>query len=332
MNKVLFVVAGYDGIGLGHAFRVADLAEALPAKEVHILCTCGSRNAFDFLKQSGTSNVVLQAPNLPISHYVERLSPDVVINDVLDTSIEYIHSIKKLGVKTISFEDLGAGAAHTDLTINAIYEKASHDHVLSGHAYFDLRDEFIRTDRIGVRSDVCRILLSFGGEDRNNLSLRFLNLLAQDRSLDGTELHVVTGPAYRYGADLIRCISQSGRSNIILTDAPTNMADCIQRVDMAIASNGRTVYELAAIGVPSLVVAANDRELTHHFWNRAGFTQLGAHDQMADEAFLLAVKCMLPFEKRVRVHEICRNLDLKNGKKRVVDAITREVVKIVEAA
>jgi spore coat polysaccharide biosynthesis predicted glycosyltransferase SpsG len=330
MNRVLFVVAGYDGIGLGHAFRVADLAKALPAKEVHILCTHGSLNAFDFLRQSGIPNIVLQASDLSVSHYVELLGPEVVINDVLDTSVEYIHSIKKLGVKIISFEDLGKGAAHTDLTINAIYENSSHDHVLSGHAYFDLRDEFIRTDRIGVRSDVCRILLSFGGEDRNNLSLRFLNLLAQDRSLDGTELHVVTGPAYRYGADLIRCISQSGRSNIVLTDAPTNMAYCIQRADMAIVSNGRTVYELAAISVPSLVVAANDRELTHHFWSRAGFKQLGAHDQVADEAFLLAVKSMLPFEERVRVHEKCRNLDLKNGKRRVLDAIAREVVQIVE--
>jgi spore coat polysaccharide biosynthesis predicted glycosyltransferase SpsG len=331
MNKILFVVAGLDGVGLGHAFRVADLAKALPAKEVHILCTSGSKNAFNFLRQLGTDDVILQNPEVPLEHYVEGLNPDLVINDILDTTADYICSLKRLGVKVVSLEDLGEGVAHTDLTINAIYDKAPYDHVLSGHAYFDLRDEFIRADRIGIRGGVRRILLSFGGEDKNNLSLRFLQLLTQDSLLDGAELHVVTGPAYCFGIDLAAFIGNSGRRDVIFTDAPTDMAYCMKGADMAIVSNGRTVYELAAIGVPSIVVSSNERELTHYFWQTAGFKNLGAHHRVSDEAFLAAVKSMLPFEERLRVHEKCRRLDLKNGKKRVVDAILAEAFHVAEA-
>jgi spore coat polysaccharide biosynthesis predicted glycosyltransferase SpsG len=331
MKKILFVVAGYDGIGLGHAYRVADLAKELPRQDVHILCTSNSRNAFDFLRESGVSDVILQGAKVPVERYVKELRPDMVVNDILNTTVDYILSLKALGVKVVSLEDQGEGAAYTDLTINAIYEEASSNHVLHGYTYFDLRDEFIKADRIGVRSNVKRVLLSFGGEDKNNLSLRFLRLLTQDSSLDHMELHVVTGPAYPFATELATYIGKAKRGNIIFTNAPTNMAYCMKNADMAIVSNGRTVYELAAIGVPSIVVSANKRELTHHFGVIAGFKNLGSHDLLSDSSFLSAVKTMLSFEARLIAHQTCRTLDLRNGKKRVVDALLSEAFQMAEA-
>jgi spore coat polysaccharide biosynthesis predicted glycosyltransferase SpsG len=330
MKKILFVVAGYDGIGLGHAFRVADLAKACPAQKVHILCTSNSRNAFDFFRQSGVGNVTLQRADVPVYLYAEKFHPDIVINDVLDTTADYIRSLRKLGTKVVSLEDRGTGVAHTDLTINAIYEDKSYEHVLCGHAYFDLRDEFIQAGCIGTRSDVQRILLSFGGEDKNNLSLRFLRLLAEDLSLSDTELHIVTGPAYRFGLELALYIGNTGRKNIIFTETPIDMANCMKHADMAIVSNGRTVYELAAIGVPSIVVSSNERELTHHFGTTAGFDNLGEHHRVSDKEFLLAVKSMLSFRERLRVHQKCKKLDLRNGKKRVVNAILCETPQMAD--
>ena len=49
------------------------------------------------------------------------INPDVIVNDILDTSTYYIKSLKKLKYKVINFEDLGDGCKYADVVINAIY-------------------------------------------------------------------------------------------------------------------------------------------------------------------------------------------------------------------
>ena len=48
------------------------------------------------------------------------------------------------------------------------------------------------------------------------------------------------------------------------------------RMDLAVTSQGRTVYELASMGVPSIVLAQNEREAEHVFAGiQNGFINLG---------------------------------------------------------
>jgi hypothetical protein len=68
--------------------------------------------------------------------------------------------------------------------------------------------------------------------------LRFLRLLAEDLSLSDTELHIVTGPAYRFGLELALYIGNTGGKNIIFTETPIDMANCMKHADMGIVSNG----------------------------------------------------------------------------------------------
>lgn len=48
---------------------------------------------------------------------------DVLINDILDTSIEYVNQFILTGVRVINFEDLGPGGQLADAVINDLYEK-----------------------------------------------------------------------------------------------------------------------------------------------------------------------------------------------------------------
>ncbi|HIQ28910.1 MAG TPA: hypothetical protein EYH42_10520 [Sulfurovum sp.] len=46
--------------------------------------------------------------------------------------------------------------------------------------------------------------------------------------------------------------------------------------DVIFTSAGRTTYEIASLGVPAIVLAQNERELTHFFAsNEFGFLNLG---------------------------------------------------------
>ena len=68
---------------------------------------------------------------------IRSINPDVVINDILDTSYNYVEGLKATGVKVINFEDLGEGAGLADLVVNAIYpEKRLKPNHFFGHAYF----------------------------------------------------------------------------------------------------------------------------------------------------------------------------------------------------
>ena len=58
----------------------------------------------------------------------------------------------------------------------------------------------------------------------------------------------------------------------------------MEKCDVAVTSNGRTVYELAHMNIPSIVIAQHDREFTHSFATEEnGFLPLGLYDPESTE-------------------------------------------------
>lgn len=324
MKKILFVVAGYPGIGMGHVFRVYDLAKKLSGYKILILCTKKSLNAFNFLQQFNDNEIILQNDSMSILDYIKNISPNIVINDILNTSKVYIESIINLGIRVINFEDIGEGAMYADLTINAIYSYGSGKKCLYGHEYFDLRDEFINSDRAVIRKKVKKILLTFGGEDQNNLSLKFLKIL--ESSLSELNFEIITGPAYSYNLELSNYIKLSG-VNIAWSKNVVNMHNHMLSADLVISSNGRTTYELAALGIPSIIISANEREMTHTFAGSAGFINLGLHTHVSDLDFIKAVKTLMPYKKRLNIHNDLLRLNLTEGKNKIIN----EILAVIES-
>ena len=56
----------------------------------------------------------------PISR-INTIKPDIIINDILDTTKEYIVTLREMGIKVFNFEDLGSGAEYADGVFNALY-------------------------------------------------------------------------------------------------------------------------------------------------------------------------------------------------------------------
>ena len=52
----------------------------------------------------------------------------------------------------------------------------------------------------------------------------------------------------------------------------------MEHSEIAIVSNGRTVYELAHMNIPAIVISMHERELTHNFaCEENGFMNLGLY-------------------------------------------------------
>ena len=52
---------------------------------------------------------------------IREISPDIIINDILDTSTDYMLKLKNMGIKVFNFEDLESGAEYADGVFNALY-------------------------------------------------------------------------------------------------------------------------------------------------------------------------------------------------------------------
>src|SRR5690606_35078030 len=125
------------------------------------------------------------------------LRPDIVINDRLDTDEKYISDLKDNCSKVINFEDLGSGASIADLVFNAIYpENREYDHHYYGANYFLLRDEFLLSKPKVICEKVKKVLLTFGGVDPLNNTLKVLQSIYAYCIDSQIQIQVIAGIGY----------------------------------------------------------------------------------------------------------------------------------------
>lgn len=321
MKKVLLVVSGNKSVGLGHVYNSMLLANEILDHEIFFLVDSGSKMAFDKISNANYSVKLQQNKN--IIDDIKSLNPDIVINDILDTSKKYILSLKKLGYKVINFEDLGEGALFADLTINAIYpEKKSLPNHYFGYEYFILRDEFIFTEKKkNIDIKATKVLLSFGGVDPQNLTLKVLSSIYDECCSRGIEIKVIVGVGYT-NLDTL-----NGFSKIKIISNVNNISDFMNDSDLVFTSAGRTIYEVASLNVPAIVMAQNHREMTHKFADqRHGFLNLGLGENVShNEIHSAFVRLIENFSERKNMSNLMSKNDLFSGKKRVVDLVKNVV-------
>jgi len=275
-KRIIFRIIGNQEVGLGHIYRALTLALELSNHEVLFVTDTENQSTVKAtLKKNYWLGVV---DNERLTDFIIGLRPDMVIYDSLDTDEKDIKKIKSLGSAVVSFEDLGSGAMHTDLTVNEIYDTPQFEsnHVLWGSEYFFLRDEFRLVRPQHFQHKVDSVMLTFGGTDQHDLTRKvFFAIKTLCEELD-VFVHIVTGPGYRDYKDLKRALS--AYTGVSLTHDSEVISSIMEQVQLAVTSNGRTVYELAHMNIPAIVIAQHERELTHSYASDSkGFVPLGIY-------------------------------------------------------
>lgn len=311
-KRVLFVVSGYAEIGLGHVYNTLLLANDILDHEVAFLVDSRSDLAFDTIADRNYPVYKQQKPD--ILDDIASLGADVVISDRLDTSLEYMQGLRRIGVRTVNFEDLGEGAQLADLVINAIYpENEVLPNHYFGHRYFCLRDEFLFTPAAAVREVVQNVLLTFGGVDPNNLTRKVLGAIYPYCVERGIRISVVAGLGFDKYASL------EPFEHIDVFKNVANISDHMDVADVIFTSAGRTTYECACIGTPTIVMAQNAREMTHFFASEQyGLVNLGLGASVTDDRILGAFQHLVgSYASRKRVSDLMLETDLREGRNRV---------------
>jgi spore coat polysaccharide biosynthesis predicted glycosyltransferase SpsG len=133
----------------------------------------------------------------------------------------------------------------------------------------------------------------------------------------GIKITVVLGMGYQEKDSL------SNFTNVLFFQNVGNMVDYIREADLVFTSAGRTTYEIASQGIPAIVLAQNERELTHLFaCQENGFIEMGLGFKQTDESILkVFLELVENQDFRVSLIERMRRLDLIQGKKRVMKII-----------
>lgn len=312
-KKVVFVVKGNNRFGLGHIYNSLIIANDITNHHLVFLVEKDSRLGYEVI-QSKNYEVYMQEDD-NIVNDVLRLQPDVVINDRLNTSSDYMMALKDSGVRTVNFEDLGDGIEYADMVINAIYTSETfRENHYYGFSYYLLRDEF-QLGRVveKVSRKVSKVLIAFGGTDPNNLTLKVLNSIYSYCASNEIKIKVVLGLGY----DNTEALSDFGLIDIY--NNVSNISDFMSEADIIFSAMGRTVYEITSLGIPAILMAQNKRELSHTFgYSQNGFLNLGEGKSLEcnviREEF---IKLSESYAIRSRMNKMMAQRDVRSGRSRV---------------
>lgn len=207
--------------------------------------------------------------------------------------------------------------------INALYnvEDSKEDHVYCGEKYICLRDEF-QLGALGVYNQkVENILVMFGGTDPSNLTERIYEIAKSSREkYPDIKYNFILGSGYVN--DSINDISDYIS---VYTDVK-RVSDFMRIADLAFTSQGRTVYELASMGIPAIVLAQNEREQLHSFAQmQNGFINLGLGKNVDDATIESTLEWLIRTPQiRQEMRGLMLRHDLKSGLRRVVKLIVGE--------
>ena len=251
---------------------------------------------------------------------------DIVINDILDTSKDYVNRLKDAGCFVVNFEDLDEGSSYAHLVFNALYEKTNpQSNHRFGYEYECLKEQFFLYQPVKFRDSPRVLFVTFGGVDQNNLTSRILNIaprLLEESSLE--KIIVVLGGEYSHELEIPPDLD----SIVEVHRKVENMPELMSQADIAVTSNGRTIYELASMAIPTISIAQNDRETLHLFARyHKGINYLGISctvqdDDLASSIIQLASNTDLRCKMYDELSEA--SVVIRKGLTRIINEITSE--------
>jgi spore coat polysaccharide biosynthesis predicted glycosyltransferase SpsG len=197
--------------------------------------------------------------------------------------------------------------------------------LLLGGEYTPLRRAFREAEPIALRERGSEIFLCMGGSDPRDFTPRALAVLQE---LPGVRVRVLLG-ALTACDRRVRILAKANvRIEKGLSDVAT--AEYMRECDVAVASGGSIVYELAALGLPSVIVSqAENQDMICAYMERTGLMRSVGDWRLTDLRLLQsAVQALLsdPLRRRRESGALKKAVAL-NGAAAAANVIAEEIKK-----
>lgn len=254
-----------------------------------------------------------------------------VVTDGYHFNPEYQRSLKSAGLKLLCVDDTGDAAhSYADFLVNqnphaneSLYGKREpYTRLLLGTRFALLRREFARwrERKREVSARGRKILVTFGGSDPDNVTLRVIQTLSLLQT--GVEVVVVVGGTNPHLASLQGAIVHLNGSRL-LKDV-SNMPELLEWADVAVAGAGSTCWEMCLLGLPAILIdlAPNQTPVARELNKRKAAIHFGSKDSVVPERLAACLQSLLASgELRTVMSKRAQELIDGHGAQRIVAAM-----------
>ncbi len=332
--KVVFRVDASKESGIGHLMRCLALSEELIRRgnACYFLSKIDNDELknriekFDVNYQQIKNDANLQEDLKVLINFSKINDIDWVVTDHYSIYAAYVKDIKQHGFHVLSVDDAAQMHYFSDIVLNQNigaekldFSSEKYTKFLLGTKYAILRDELLKRKKKIENIEVKKILLTFGGSDTDNFSLKILRLLESFNEVK--EFLLVAGPFNPLHKNIEEYIKETSLK-VKLIKSPENMADVYLEADMAISAGGSSCYELAYFGIPNLIITIADNQLNiaRELDKQKVSIYVGRKDEIKKHNFENNLKELIASRSlRKIMGKNGRNLIDGKGKERVVD-------------
>lgn len=335
-------------LGTGHVQRCLTLAQALAGYGVD--CHFVTRNDSSLLAAQlitpcfpchflDTALSQEQEIHYLIEMIVQSL-PAVVIIDSYQINEDYLRELRRSGIPIVVIDDFASIAVYDcDMIINqnvyaeSITYRTSFDTVIfRGPRFALLRSEFLlnrqKLHRFHPRL-AKKLLVTMGGTDPAGATSKVLQAIHQlsadlEKQLKVT---VAVGTGCQSADEIASKVARLSDGHLVIQS--NQMATIMSDTDLSINAGGTTAYELAALGVPSMVfsIADNQKAVGNALHQKEMAVYIGNIEQASVEAIRVAIeRLILDQQRRSRLSRQASQLVDGRGAGRVARYILEELI------
>jgi spore coat polysaccharide biosynthesis predicted glycosyltransferase SpsG/CMP-N-acetylneuraminic acid synthetase len=306
--RILFRADGSTAMGMGHVYRSMAIAAALrDGSQAEIAFLMSADHADGIRTVSRQGYPVRVAGDARLDTYLEHIrdfSPAILVNDLPALEDRYLRALAHIGATTVNLvdtlDDLERVEHYKQVIVSVMNEeRATPEGFYGGPEFAILRSHFQGREK-EIRETPRLVLLTFGGSDPQALTLKAARALQALPA--GIELLAVAGPAFSYRQEFEALRQTLSRKVTLIHEAGGHIADLMLEADVVVCSGGMSVYEIAALGTPGIVLGQNLREekRMREFQHHGSVEYLGLGSDVDEAALASAVGLLLQQPERRR--------------------------------
>lgn len=334
-KKILVLTEGGCKCGFGHITRCVSIGSAFRSKGFEVDFLIDGDKSIENIVENFKYRVFDWKSNFEKTSYLIKRS-SIILLDSIQVSNEYVRKISSLRVPIIHIDDdkqsnvinNGFIVDWTVLREGGFKKSDRREKVtyLLGSKYTPLRSDFYNVKKYIIRENIGQIMITFGGSDFRKITLKVLKFFT--KFYPEIRKKIVIGGGLN--SDYIFSIKNhlDKNSDLIINASTKVMIETMYSSDVAIASGGQTLYELAKVGTPTIAIIVVDNALHDTLgWEKAGFLKnVGWYfDSNLTSNIQEEIEIMKNLLERERMSNSGLRLMSGNGANLIVDNVIEKV-------
>jgi len=335
--NILIHLIGNNLQGTGHVYRMLRLTSSCSSysiisknyKKFNLYFVIKNTEilAEHILKKNNIEYIIYNI-NTEFYNILKNIKPDIIINDCLNTDVEFIKKQRLYTNKIINFEDYGKGTLYADIVINSFYNNdiLSGDKVKHGLKYTLLSPLLCDSSYSKFNKKPRKLILTFGGSDPSNIIETVIKSLIINNIHKKIHILIILGVGYTNKIKILEHVENI--ENISISIDEQNMICQIQSSDIAITSCGCAMFECCYFLVPTICIAHHEREMLHtKLCTDNTIINLGLFNNYNEKLLINNLNLLIESgetRSNIRKSMQCMRNDIKYSYKNVFDLIFKE--------